>query len=76
MKGRINTSYYRESDGHTYWFEGDVLVAAPTFTNGEPDLDNISAVCDFAEPLTATEEKKITDKLAAIAAVKNAARSL
>ena len=39
----------RESDGTTYWYTDDGWMAAPTQTDGTPDLHCASYVVDFEE---------------------------
>ena len=39
----------RESDGTTYWYTDDGWMAAPTQTDGTPDLYCASYVVDFEE---------------------------
>ncbi len=46
-----NCIWYREEDCHTYWRTHDGWMAAPTFTNGNPDWDNAQYVEEWAEEL-------------------------
>jgi len=53
--------WYREEDGHTYWRTHDGWMAAPTFTNGNPDWDAASYVVDFILP--EEDEKELNEWL-------------
>lgn len=59
-------TYYRNADGHTYYFKDGELFGAPTFQDGTYDEEAEIAVDDFAEPLTNAEREEITDHLLAI----------
>ncbi len=59
-------TFYRWSDGHTYWKTVDGWMGAPTYVNGDPDMDNAGYVCDMA--LTTDEVRALRADLDARAA--------
>lgn len=56
-------TYYREADGHTYYFKGEDLYGTPTHTDGTWDEDCEIPVEDFDMPLTEAERLEIETAL-------------
>lgn len=57
-------TFYRETDGHTYYLKGNHLMLCPTFMDGTPDFANSFHLEDCAETsLQISEEKAIREVL-------------
>jgi hypothetical protein len=56
-------TYFRETDGYTYYIKNGVLYGAPTLQSGEYEVENEIAVVDFAEKLTIEDQAEIINAL-------------